>query len=557
MAGIMKLRLPFSAFSLVLCAVPILRAEEAGFKPLFNGTDLSGWEGAAGFWKVEDGAIVGETTEEKQPADKKNTFLIHKGGEFSDFELRLKYQVEGFNSGIQYRSVDDGGFHVSGLQSDFEALWHTDKANAAAPPVDKFSGMYFEENGRMFMAQRGEMVIVRGNAEEPKKPKIEKVASLGEAQELGKVIKRDDWNEMTVIARGNAFTHLINGQMMSMALDEDPACRAKGIFALQLHSGKPMKIKVKDVRARELNVAGKPTAAAMHPQAKAFLEAAAKAPGKPIYEKSPAEAREWFHGLSALFGKGPEVARVEDKTLASGVKVRVYRPKEGALPGVMFFHGGGWMVGSVETHDTLCRRLAKESGCAIISVDYRLAPEHKYPAALDDCHAAAKEVAEQAEAFGIDPTRLAVCGDSAGGQLAAAVALRAREMGAPKLHSQWLVYPAISPKCDTESYTVLAEGCGLSRKEMQWFWQAYGSGEDLTAANLRDLPAAHVLTAGCDVLCNEGQAYAAKLRAAGVPVTEQRHPGMLHGFLHFTEPFDESKQAIAELGLAMRNALKP
>jgi 3-keto-disaccharide hydrolase len=227
-------------------------ADEGGFKSLFSGRDLSGWDGDKMFWRVESGAIIGETTAEKQPADKKNTFLIYRGGEFGDFELRFKYKVEGFNSGIQYRSVDKGGWHVDGLQADFEARWQDDKT-APGGKADKFSGMFFEENGRMFMGQRGEVVVVRANKENPKKPKIEKIASLGDPAELEKAIKRDDWNDYTVIAKGNHFIHIINGRVMSVGIDEDELnFRKNGILAFQLHSGKPMKIEVKDIRIREI-----------------------------------------------------------------------------------------------------------------------------------------------------------------------------------------------------------------------------------------------------------------------------------------------------------------
>lgn len=240
--------------------VPLLAAEETvtlvagnehGFRSLFNGTSLDGWDGDKMFWRVEGGAIVGETTAEKQPADKKNTFLIYRGGEFGDFELRFQYKVEGFNSGIQYRSVDRGGYHVDGLQADFEARWQDEAATGGK--TDKFSGMFFEENVRMFMGQRGEVVIVRANPENPKKPRIEKIASVGDPRELEKAIKRDDWNDYTVIARGNQFIHIINGHVMSIGIDEDELnFRKSGILAWQLHSGKPMKIEVRAVRIREL-----------------------------------------------------------------------------------------------------------------------------------------------------------------------------------------------------------------------------------------------------------------------------------------------------------------
>jgi hypothetical protein len=225
---------------------------EPGFRSLFDGKSLGKWEGDPKFWRVENGAIVGETTAEKQPADGKNTFLIYRGGEFGDFELRFRFKVEGFNSGMQYRSVDRGQFHVDGLQADFEARWHDDPATGKTR--DRFSGMFFEENGRMFMAQRGEAVIVRTNKDDPKKPNIEKIASLGDADELEKAIRRDDWNDYTIIADGNVFTHIINGRVQTLAIDEDEMnFRKSGILALQLHSGKPMKIEVRDVRIRELH----------------------------------------------------------------------------------------------------------------------------------------------------------------------------------------------------------------------------------------------------------------------------------------------------------------
>ncbi len=221
-------------------------AGEPGFESLFNGKDLSGWDGLPQFWSVQDGAIVGQTSESNQPKDKKNTFLIYRGDSFDDFELRFDYKVEGFNSGIQYRSLDTGDFHVSGLQADFEAQWHGGN-------LDKFSGMFFEENGRMFMGQRGDVVIVRANPENPKKPRIEKIGTVGDPAELEKAIDRDDWNQYTVIANGNQFTHIINERVMSIGIDEDDLnSRKSGILALQLHSGKPMKIQVKNIRIRRI-----------------------------------------------------------------------------------------------------------------------------------------------------------------------------------------------------------------------------------------------------------------------------------------------------------------
>lgn len=223
--------------------------DEPGFVPLFDGQTLNQWEGDPAFWRVEDGAIVGQTTETNK--SKKNTFLIYRGGEFADFELRFSYQVEGFNSGVQYRSTDRGNHVMKGLQADFEARWHDDGT------ADKFSGMFFEENGRMFMAQRGEAVIVRHNPEAPDKPLIEKIASLGDPAELEQAIHRDGWNDYRILAIGNQFTHIINGRVMSFAIDEDEAnFRASGLIGFQLHGGPPMKIQIKDLRIRTLGTEG-------------------------------------------------------------------------------------------------------------------------------------------------------------------------------------------------------------------------------------------------------------------------------------------------------------
>lgn len=218
---------------------------EPGFVSLFNGRDLDGWDGDKRFWRVEDGAIVGETTEDNKAPH--NTFLIRRDDEYGDFELRFSYQVTGFNSGVQYRSVAKDDYVVSGYQADFEDRWHDGT-------TDKFSGMFFEEGGRMFMGQRGEAVIVRTASDGSNKPQIEKVASLGDAAELEKSIRRDDWNDYVIIAREFQFTHIINGKVMAIGWDEDTKHRkASGLFAFQLHSGPPMQIKVKNLRVRPLN----------------------------------------------------------------------------------------------------------------------------------------------------------------------------------------------------------------------------------------------------------------------------------------------------------------
>lgn len=219
--------------------------EESDFVSLFDGESLEGWDGDERFWRVEDGAIVGQTT--KDNSAEHNTFLIHHDDSFADFELRFSYQVTGYNSGIQYRSEAHDDYVVKGYQADFEDRWHDNGS------TDKFSGMFFEEGGRMFLGQRGEAVIVKNAPEGKTKPIIEKIATVGDSTDLEKAIRRDGWNEYTVIARGFQFTHIINGRVVAIGWDEDSQHRkASGIFAFQLHSGPPMQIKVKDIRVRRL-----------------------------------------------------------------------------------------------------------------------------------------------------------------------------------------------------------------------------------------------------------------------------------------------------------------
>lgn len=236
-------RITFCASYLLLFSCQ-LNAQEAKFESLFNGNDLSGWEGDERFWRVENGAIVGQTT--KENPTKKNTFLVFTKDSVDDFELRFSYRVKGGNSGVQYRSELLSKWVVKGLQADFEDTMHDGK--------DKFSGMFFEENGRMFMGQRGDVVFVRTNEQNTKKPLIDKVGSVGDPVELEKVIKRDGWNDYKIIAKGNVFIHIINGQVMSIGIDEDQEnFRKSGILAWQLHAGDPLKIEMKDIKLRKLH----------------------------------------------------------------------------------------------------------------------------------------------------------------------------------------------------------------------------------------------------------------------------------------------------------------
>jgi acetyl esterase len=293
----------------------------------------------------------------------------------------------------------------------------------------------------------------------------------------------------------------------------------------------------------------------MDPQVTAWLERAREL-GVPAYhEVSLAEARRLAdEGGPALFGEPDPVRSVEDAD-SDGVPVRVYRPEEGDLPALVYFHGGGWVVGSLDSHDALCRTLAARSGCALVAVDYRLAPEHRFPAALEDAWTATPWAAQRCP-------RLAVGGDSAGGTLAAVVALRARDRGLP-LALQVLVYAATDFSFDTDSYREHGTGTNLTEEGMRWFWAQYlpddAAGADpeaspLRAGDLAGVAPALVITAEYDPLRDEGEAYARALGAAGVPVTLTRYPGMIHAFFRFTHVMDAARAAVAEVVAALQKA---
>lgn len=262
----------------------------------------------------------------------------------------------------------------------------------------------------------------------------------------------------------------------------------------------------------------------------------------------------------------PPVREVTDLLIpgpegAPELPVRVYRPYEeeparGAVPTVVFFHGGGWVLGSLDTHDSTARAMCRASGAVIVSVEYRLAPEARFPEPAHDAYAAVCWAERNIAGLGGDPDALLVAGDSAGGNLAAVCTLMARERGGPRIAHQSLIYPSTDPAGQTESRRVNAEGYFLTETAMLWFGaQYFGPDGDLThpwaaplRADLGGLPPAHVITAGCDPLCDEGRAYAAKLRDAGVPVTEAHFPGMFHGFLGAAALLPDAAEAMAGLG---------
>ena len=281
-------------------------------------------------------------------------------------------------------------------------------------------------------------------------------------------------------------------------------------------------------------------------QAEQYLKALALLDGPPLQEKTPEQARiDRIASGRANAGVIEPVAHLEDRQIpgpAGAIPIRIYTPEGSApFPVVLFFHGGGWVTGNVDTHDPLCRSLANRSGCIFVSVDYRLAPECKHPGPVEDAYAATVWVAENADSFGGDAARLAVSGDSAGGHLAAAVAMMARDKNGPALTHQLLLYPVINTATlATESYSKFAEGLNLTRDGMLWFRNHYIANESdaqhpyaspLLAEDFSNLPPTTVITAEFDVLHDEGRDYAERLAAAGVPVTYRCYGGLLHGFL--------------------------
>jgi acetyl esterase len=230
----------------------------------------------------------------------------------------------------------------------------------------------------------------------------------------------------------------------------------------------------------------------------------------------------------------------------------------------VYFHGGGWVVGSVAISDPFCRALANASGCGVLSIEYRLAPEDRYPAAANDAYAATRWAAEHASDLGVDASRIAVGGSSAGGNLAAVVTLMAREHGAPPIAFQLLHVPVTDHDFGTPSYRANATGFGLTRRGMTWFWDHYAPDPKLRdepyaspirATDLSGLPPAHVVTAEYDPLLDEGKAYAARLLQAGVPTTYVEYPGMVHGFTSMAMSIPTGRTAIDDMGAALRRAL--
>lgn len=293
----------------------------------------------------------------------------------------------------------------------------------------------------------------------------------------------------------------------------------------------------------------------MDSQARAFLDAIAMVKGPSLATLPPPEARELFSGLTDLFLPKTEVGAVSDHQSPGGISFRVYRPlgvPEGPLPTVVYLHGGGWVLGNVETHDTLCRHFANAGKVLVVSVDYRLSPEHAFPGPLEDCQEVLEHLVKEASTYGVDSDRLGVAGDSAGGNLSAALCIKMRDENGPAIKAQLLIYPVTDAKCDTPSFEAYAEDHGLSKAEMLIFWQQYLGDTDgshplaspVLTKDLTRLPTARILTAEYDILRDEGERYAEALREAGVPVELKRYEGVIHGFVHFSGFIDQGRVAL-------------
>jgi acetyl esterase len=315
----------------------------------------------------------------------------------------------------------------------------------------------------------------------------------------------------------------------------------------------------------------------LDPEARAFLDQVDQLPQPPRYAVTEADAREALRELFADADVDEPVAAVEEFTIprpddpatdpSDGIPLRLYTPTADAPhPTLVFFHGGGWVVGDLETHDNVCRALCARADCAVLSVDYRLAPEHPFPAGLEDAYAALEWVAEYGDRATLDTDRLAVGGDSAGGNLAAAVALMARDLEGPELVHQLLVYPAVA-SLDVHSFPSHEEnatGYLLERPGVEWYYERYVQSPvharnpyvaPLLAGDHSRLPPATVLTAGFDPLRDEGQAYADALDEAGVAVERHHHDAQIHGFVSLTQFMQAADDALDDLAADLRSAL--
>ncbi|MDQ1439075.1 MAG: acetyl esterase [Acidimicrobiaceae bacterium] len=310
----------------------------------------------------------------------------------------------------------------------------------------------------------------------------------------------------------------------------------------------------------------------LDPQAQVLLDGLAALDSPVLASLSPPEARELFRGMAALTPV-PETARTEERVIpvdGGELTAHVFWPLGGdasgapdAPPVLVYFHGGGWIVGDLSTSDSSAAELCNLSGCVVVNVDYRLAPEHAFPGPLEDAYAAVRWVVDNGESLGADPTRLAVGGDSAGANLSTAVCLLARDRNGPDIRFQLLLYPPVDGRRSYPSFRENAEGYFLTAETMDWFWGHYLGDTDpedplaspLYASDLAGLPPALVVTAEFDPLRDEGEAYAERLRQAGVIAHASRYDGQVHGFAGMFNIFDAGRKAMDEAARALRAAL--
>lgn len=295
----------------------------------------------------------------------------------------------------------------------------------------------------------------------------------------------------------------------------------------------------------------------LHPQIADALQKLAAANLPPIHSLLPADARAQMVAVIRARGSVPApIRRTEDRSIpgpGGAIPIRLYWPEaEGALPVLVYYHGGGHVIGDLDTHDVICRNLAAGAGALVMAVDYRMGPEHRFPAAVEDSWAALRWIAAEAAALGGDPSRIAVSGDSAGGNLAAVMALMARDAGGPALRCQLLIYPVADYALVGDSFDRFDQGFGpLTRAAMEWFRTHYlstpGDAGDWRASPIRaplaGLAPAVFVVAGCDVLHDDSVRYAEALRRAGVPVGWHFYPGMIHGFFGMTPMIDDAVEA--------------
>ena len=306
----------------------------------------------------------------------------------------------------------------------------------------------------------------------------------------------------------------------------------------------------------------------MDPQVQVLLDLMGAAGGAPLSSETLAATREGFGMLVMMTaGEGPDTVAVRDETISGphgDIPLRIYTPRgAGSRGAVLFLHGGGWTIGSAAAYDPIAKIVADGADVVVVSVDYRLAPEHPFPVPYDECWVALEWLSANASSLGAEPSRLAVMGDSAGGNLAAVMALRARDEGGPTIAAQILIYPVTDSDLDRGSYVENGTGYFLERSTMQFFWDCYtAAGADptdprlspLRAESLADLPSALVVTAEFDPLRDEGEAYAAALAAAGVEVEQQRYDGMIHGFAMMPMAVAAGADALAQATRVIRRS---